>query len=112
QEAVAARRASADRTVLPSGCEAFGRAALGAMACGVPVVATNVGGVPEVVPPEAGHLAPVGAVDDMAEAAVAILADPERWQGYSRAARAAAERFGADRIVAQYEDYYERVRSR
>lgn len=112
QESVAELLACADLILLPSASEAFGLAALEAMACGVPVVATNVGGVPEVVPPEAGHLAPVGAVDDMAEAAVAILADPERWQGYSRAARAAAERFGADRIVAQYEDYYERVRSR
>jgi len=109
QESVAELLACADLFLLPSQLEAFGLVALEAMACGVPVVGTRVGGVPEVVPPEAGYLAPVGAVDEMADAAIALLSDEERFQAARRAARANAERFDANAVVAQYMDYYERI---
>lgn len=112
QESVAELLSCADLLLLPSASEAFGLAALEAMACGVPVVATAVGGVPEVVTHgEAGYLAPVGAVDEMAEAAVALLSDPARWHAASVAARAAAERFDSDHIIPQYEAYYSRILS-
>lgn len=113
QESVAELLACADVFLLPSALEAFGLVALEAMACGVPVIATRVGGVPEVVPDgSAGHLRPVGQVDAMAEAALELLTDQTRWQRASDAARAAAVRFDAERVVAQYEAYYHEVLGR
>lgn len=110
QESVAELLACADLLLLPSESEAFGLAALEGMASGVPVVATDVGGVPEVVRHgETGFLAPVGDIDAMAEAGIEILADEDRWREVSAAARRAAEEFGADEIVDRYEDHYRKV---
>ncbi len=111
QDSVAEILACADLLLLPSQSESFGLVALEAMAAGVPVVASAVGGVPEVVDHgETGFLCPVGAVEEMGEAAVSILRDPGRWTGFSEAARVAAvERFGVEVIVPQYERYYEHV---
>jgi len=110
QESVAELLACADLVLLPSASEAFGLVALEAMACGTPVVATAVGGVPEVVPDgEAGFLAAVGDNDAMAESALALLRDPVRWDAFSRNAREAASRFDAKRVVALYEDLYTEV---
>jgi N-acetyl-alpha-D-glucosaminyl L-malate synthase BshA len=111
QDSVAEILACADLLLLPSQSESFGLVALEAMAAGVPVVATSVGGIPEVVDHgETGFLCPVGAVEAMAEAAASILRDPPRWTRFSEAARAVAvERFGVEVIVPEYERYYQRV---
>lgn len=112
QSSVAELLACADVLLLPSESEAFGLVALEAMACGVPVVATAVGGVPELVPHGvAGVLAPLGDVDAMAEGVVELLASPERWQAASDAARDVATRFSTDRVVPRYEALYHRVLS-
>ena len=99
-----------DLFLLPSQTESFGLAALEAMACGVPVIATAVGGLPEVVVSgETGFLAPIGAVDAMAAEAIAILADAPR---HARMRAAAADRalaFATERVVPQYEALYEEV---
>lgn len=113
QQSVEELLACADLFLLPSESEAFGLVALEALACGVPVVATDIGGIPEVVPHrEAGYLAPVGAVQEMADAAVALLADDDEWRRASGAARDAAGRFGTDRVVGVYESYYREVLGR
>jgi N-acetyl-alpha-D-glucosaminyl L-malate synthase BshA len=110
QESVAEILACADLFLLPSATESFGLVALEAMSCGVPVVATRVGGVPEVVPDgEAGFLAEIGDVETMAEQGVRILKDTEQWRRMSAAARSAAERFSTDRVVPMYESYYRTV---
>ena len=111
QDSVAELLACADLLLLPSASESFGLVALEAMASGVPVVASNAGGIPEVVEDGAtGHLANVGDVEAMAEAGISILSDNAKWSRMSVAAQQVArERFGADVVVPQYERYYERV---
>jgi len=110
-EHVAPLLASADLFLLPSETESFGLSALEGLASGVPVIATNVGGLPEVVRNgETGVLAAVGDVDGMAEAAVALLTDQKKWDAFSTAAAAdARERFSLGRILAQYESLYARA---
>ena len=100
----------ADLFLLPSETESFGLAALEAMACGVPVIASRVGGIPEVVTEgESGFLAPVGDVATMTERAIAALGDPTRLAGLRAGAVRRAGDFSTDRIVPQYERLYEDV---
>lgn len=100
--------ACADLFLLPSKNESFGLAALEAMACGTPVIASNMGGLPEVVTHgETGFLFPLGAVEEMADAGTSLLKDDARWKDFSRAARAdAVERFSNHRVVPMYERLY------
>ena len=99
-----------DLFLLPSESESFGLAALEAMASGAPVLASRVGGLPELVPTGAGFLLPVGDVDGMAEAAVDLLSDDERLKEAREMARTfAVERFSAEKIVPHYEAYYRAV---
>ena len=102
---------AANLLLLPSQTESFGLVALEAMASGVPVIASDVGGLPEVVVHGAtGFLAPVGDVDQMAEYAVHILSDCHVCRAFSKAARdRALEFFDYHDIVPQYEAVYERV---
>jgi N-acetyl-alpha-D-glucosaminyl L-malate synthase BshA len=97
--------------LLPSDAESFGLAALEAMACGVPVLGTAAGGLPEVVQDgREGFLHPVGDVDGMADAAVSLLEEPARWRAFSEAARRrAVEEFPAGAIVPRYRSLYESV---
>ena len=100
-----------DVFLLPSLQESFGLSALEAMACGVPVVASNVGGLPEVViDGVTGFLHPPGEAERMAESAIRVLSDSTL---HARMAddgvRLAMERFSADRIVPQYAALYERT---
>ena len=102
---------AADLFLLPSEMESFGLVALEAMASGVPVVASDVGGIPEVVEHGiCGYLAPTGDVEQMAEYAIQILSDCAVRESFATAAsRRAAERFDYHTIVPQYEAVYERV---
>lgn len=109
QDNVVALLSCSDLFLLPSEKESFGLAALEAMACEVPVVASHTGGIPEVVVHgESGWLSEVGAVDKMTEDSVRLLEDPELHQAFSRAARQrAVSVFEEKAIVAQYLALYE-----
>jgi len=101
----------ADLFLLPSLKESFGLAALEAMACGVPVVASRVGGLPEVIPDGvAGFLHPPDRIDEMAASAVRILSDDDLHARMATdAERLAIDRFSASLIVPRYEAFYRRV---
>ena len=105
--------AQLDLFLLPSEQESFGLAALEAMACGVPVVATNVGGLPELIEPGvSGYVEPLGDITAMGRRAVEILGNPVLRQRMSQAARQRAESsFSEDELVPRYEDVYGRVMS-
>ena len=111
QECVHALLPLADLLLMPIEMESFGLAALEAMACRVPAVATRVGGVPELIEDGVnGFLFPVGDVEAMAEAAVRTLSDPDRLETMSGAARATAQdHFCTSRIIPLYEKFYEEV---
>jgi N-acetyl-alpha-D-glucosaminyl L-malate synthase BshA len=104
----------ADLMLMPSEMESFGLAALEAMACSVPSIATRVGGVPELIDDGAnGLLFPLGDVEAMADAAIALLRDQPRLHAMAAAARkTASDRFCSTRIIPLYEQYYERVLAR
>ena len=103
--------ALADLMLMPSEMESFGLAALEAMACCVPPIATRVGGVPELIDDGVnGRLFPVGDVDGMAQAAVELLTSPDRLETMATAARRHAQQhFCASRIIPRYEAFYEEV---
>jgi len=102
-----------DLFLLPSEAESFGMAALEAMACEVPVIATNAGGMPEVVTHgETGYLLPVGDTNAMADCAIEILSDDALHRRMGSAARQVAiDRFDVSRVVPVYRDFYEKVLS-
>ena len=110
-ESVAPLLANADLFLLPTNSESFGLSALEALACGVPVIGANAGGLPEVVRHgETGFLCEPGDVDGMARAGIALLSDSQRWNAASDlAAHDARERFGLEEVVAQYESFYRRA---
>ena len=101
----------ADLFLLPSQSESFGLSALEGMACEVPVIATRVGGVPEVVEEgESGYLFEVGDVAGMAKAALQVLSDDRERERLGRRGREiAVTRFATDIIIPQYEQLYESV---
>jgi N-acetyl-alpha-D-glucosaminyl L-malate synthase BshA len=103
----------ADILLMPSELESFGLAALEAMACKVPSVATRVGGVPELIDDgETGLLYPVGDIDGMALGALSLLKDRDRLAAMRDAGRKTAQkRFCSSLVVPQYVRYYEAVLS-
>lgn len=106
---VAPLLARADLFLLPSSTESFGLVALEAMASGVPVIASDVGGIPEVIEHgRTGYLAPVGDVDAMSGFAIELLQDEARHcQFGTEAQQQAKARFDHRLIVPQYEKLYE-----
>ena len=110
QRDVASLLAQTDLLLMASSYESFCLVALEAMACGVPALATRVGGLPEVVVHgETGFLYPVGDYDSAVSFAVSLLSDPARHQAMREAAAQHARRFGSERIVPAYEELYQRL---
>jgi N-acetyl-alpha-D-glucosaminyl L-malate synthase BshA len=111
QDQVVPLLSAADVFLLPSIQESFGLAALEAMACEVPVVASRVGGLPEVIEDGVtGYLPPVDDLEAMASATLALVTDEPRRRAMAEAARrSATERFSDARIVPLYEAYYQEI---
>jgi len=101
----------ADLFLLPSETESFGLAALEAMSCRVPVIATRVGGLPEVVEEGVtGFLHPVGDVEGMAASAISLLKNPAQRDAFGeQSRRRAVDTFSEASIVELYRDLYRRV---
>ncbi len=111
QEFVAELLPAADVFLLPSQHESFGLAALEAMACGVPVVGSRIGGLPEVIiHEETGYLCDPNDVACMSAIVLGLLRDEDLRLKIGRAARARAEQeFNRDKVVARYVDAYQRL---
>ena len=110
QDAVEELLAVSDVFILPSQTESFGLAALEAMACEVPIISTNAGGLPEVnLHGKTGFLSEIGDVDDMARNTIAILKDEATLKTFRKNALKQARRFKLDNILPQYEEYYQHI---
>ncbi|MFN3135838.1 MAG: N-acetyl-alpha-D-glucosaminyl L-malate synthase BshA [Candidatus Kryptonium sp.] len=105
---------SADVFILPSQIESFGLSALEAMSCGLPVIATNVGGLPEVVlHGETGYLTEIGNIERMASYIIELFEDKNKYREFSEKARERAEKFfDKNLIVPKYEMFYEKILNR
>jgi N-acetyl-alpha-D-glucosaminyl L-malate synthase BshA len=107
QDAVEEILAIGDLFILPSANESFGLAALEAMACELPVISSNIGGLPELnIEGVTGHLFDVGDVEGMAEKAIEILSDEEVLKTYKKNAYLRAQEFERSAVVTEYEDLY------
>lgn len=114
QDRVHEKLAISDLMLMPSELESFGLAALEAMACEVPCVATRVGGVPELIEHGySGFLEDVGEVEKMAADALQVLSESKRLKEMGQAARFEAQsRFCATKIISKYEEFYRIVLER
>jgi N-acetyl-alpha-D-glucosaminyl L-malate synthase BshA len=110
QDAVEELLAIADLFILPSEKESFGLAALEAMACEVPVISSNTGGLPEInIQGITGYMSNVGDIEDMSKNAIHILEDETRLNEFKANALAQAKQFEISKILPKYEDYYLKV---
>ncbi len=101
-----------DLFMIPSGSETFGLAALEAMSCSVPVISSNIGGLPEVnIQGETGYLCELGDIECLGRCATEILKDEKLHARMAANARKRAEMFELDKIVTIYETYYEEIKS-
>lgn len=110
QEAIEEILSVSDLFLMPSGSESFGLAALEAMACSVPVISTNAGGLPELnINGKSGFLSEIGDVNDMAQKGIEIIKNEETLLKFKKAAKARAEIFDLKNILPKYEEYYHKI---
>jgi N-acetyl-alpha-D-glucosaminyl L-malate synthase BshA len=111
QSALVEILSAADLFIIPSQSESFGLAALEAMSCGLPVISSSIGGLPElVVHNETGFIAEIGDIDRMAKYAIDLLTNQQKYDIFSKNCRARAiEKFNIEKITDQYENYYKKI---
>jgi N-acetyl-alpha-D-glucosaminyl L-malate synthase BshA len=110
QDAVEEILAVSDLFLIPSENESFGLAALEAMACEVPVISSNTGGLPEVnIHGKTGYLCDIGDVECMSKYAVSLLSDDAKLAHFRANALEQANRFSIDQMLPIYEKYYEKI---
>ena len=110
QQAVGELLAIADLFLMPSEKESFGLAALEAMACEVPVISSNAGGLPEInIDGQTGFMSDVGDVNSMIEKSLQILSSENSLQTFRKNALSQAKRFDIENIVPLYENYYQKI---
>lgn len=110
QDAVEEILSVSDLFIMPSENESFGLAALEAMACKVPVISSNAGGLPELnIDDFCGYMCNVGDIDDMANKAITILSNEENLNYFKENALLRAKDFDLERILPMYISYYEEV---
>ncbi len=110
QEAIEEILSISDLFIMPSETESFGLAALEAMACQVPVISSNAGGMPELnIQGVTGFMSKVGDVEDMAKNAVTILAEDDTLKKFKAQALNRAMEFDINVIMPQYEKYYSKI---
>ncbi|MFZ4542748.1 MAG: N-acetyl-alpha-D-glucosaminyl L-malate synthase BshA [Saprospiraceae bacterium] len=110
QNAVEELLAVSDLFIMPSEKESFGLAALEAMACQLPVISSNTGGLPELnIHGVTGYTSDVGNVEEMANYAIELLTNEEKYLQFRANALARAEEFDINKILPQYESYYEEI---
>jgi N-acetyl-alpha-D-glucosaminyl L-malate synthase BshA len=111
QEGLVEILSSSDLFLIPSQSESFGLAALEAMACGLPVISSSVGGLPELVKHnETGFIAEIGDVDRMAKYALELLGNEKKYKLFSENSRQrAVNKFDKSIVVPLYEEYYEQI---
>ncbi|MCW9064978.1 MAG: glycosyltransferase, partial [Ignavibacteriaceae bacterium] len=102
---------SADIFLIPSQSESFGLAALEAMACGLPVISSSVGGLPELVKHnETGFIAEIGDIDRMAKYTLELLSNEKKYKIFSENSRQrAVNKFDTSKVVPLYEEYYQQI---
>jgi N-acetyl-alpha-D-glucosaminyl L-malate synthase BshA len=102
---------SADLFLIPSQSESFGLAALEAMSCGIPVISSSVGGLPELIRHnETGFIAEIGDIDRMAKYSIDLLTNSKKYKLFSENARKrAVENFDKSIILPQYINHYKKV---
>jgi N-acetyl-alpha-D-glucosaminyl L-malate synthase BshA len=110
QEAIEEILSVCDLFMMPSESESFGLAALEAMACQVPVISSNTGGMPELnIHGVTGYLSDVGNVDEMSRFAIDLLKDPEKHNAFKKNALEQAKKFDIHVILPKYEKFYQKV---
>ena len=102
---------ASDVFLIPSQSESFGLAALEAMACGIPVVSSSVGGLPELVGHnECGYIAEIGDIERMTKYVIELLTNEKKYRIFSQNARErAVKKFDKNKVVPNYEDYYQKI---
>ncbi len=112
QDAIEDLLAISDAFILPSETESFGLAALEAMACEVPVISSNAGGIPEInIHGKTGFMSAVGDYKDMAANTISLIKDDRTLRQFKANAYAQAQTFSIEKILPRYEAYYTHVLS-
>ncbi|MCC7429211.1 N-acetyl-alpha-D-glucosaminyl L-malate synthase BshA [bacterium] len=111
QESIRDLLSISDVFIMPSDSESFGLAALEALACGVPVISSNAGGLPEVnVHGETGFTAKIGDTKTMAEHTLTLLQDDTLRKKFAKnGVERSAAFFSVEKIIPQYEDFYQEI---